>query len=237
MRVAGFAFRTRTASPPCSGAADFISSRCKQPGCRSDSGSMPQRRSRKCTYSLLMATIPRRRSARLSRAPALVDAPALRACLVRDCAARAFARLSFGRGPSCLHRYCLRSSVRPKLGTLAAFAPPLVAVCTARLLVPWAFMWLMAGALFLAFKWLTFVRARKRTRDITLRRALAWFFLWPGMDAGEFFQATQRPPLSRNAASIVPASPSPPQKSFPAPFFSSASRASLRAICSKPGSA
>lgn len=107
--------------------------------------------------------------------------------IVRRGLSRAYRLVAAHR--ACTGIACARACDR-NWGTLAAFAPPLVAVCTARLLVPWAFMWLMAGALFLAFKWLTFVRARKRTRDITLRRALAWFFLWPGMDAGEFFQAT-----------------------------------------------
>jgi alginate O-acetyltransferase complex protein AlgI len=62
---------------------------------------------------------------------------------------------------------------------------PVVAVwCVRSVLAPWVFMWLMAGSLFLSAKWLTLLRARKHAQSPV--RTLAYFFLWPGMDARNF---------------------------------------------------
>jgi hypothetical protein len=48
-------------------------------------------------------------------------------------------------------------------------------------------MWLMAGAIFLGCKWLTFRQATHGRHDYSLRRAFGYLFLWAGMDAPNFF--------------------------------------------------
>jgi predicted DCC family thiol-disulfide oxidoreductase YuxK len=63
---------------------------------------------------------------------------------------------------------------------------------------PWQFMWLMAGAIFLDCKWLTFWRARRQIVPIRAGPALGYFFLWPGMDAEKF----ARQPVRENLTAL-----------------------------------
>ncbi len=65
--------------------------------------------------------------------------------------------------------------------------PPL-ALLARNHVAPWQFMWLMAGAIFLGCKWLTFWSARRQIVHVRVGRALAHFFLWPGMDAEKFLR-------------------------------------------------
>ncbi len=58
-------------------------------------------------------------------------------------------------------------------------------------LPPWAFMWLLAGAIFFGCKWLTFRRAKPRAGRIGPLRALGYLFAWPGMDAARFLRAAR----------------------------------------------
>jgi hypothetical protein len=44
----------------------------------------------------------------------------------------------------------------------------------------------MTGAIFLGCKWLTFCGVRRQIQHLRVGRALAYFFLWPGMDAKKF---------------------------------------------------
>jgi len=57
-------------------------------------------------------------------------------------------------------------------------------------LVDWAFMWTLAGAVFMGFKWATLHKNANHPlrphRSIWLR-GLAYLFLWPGMDFRPFF--------------------------------------------------
>jgi alginate O-acetyltransferase complex protein AlgI len=57
-------------------------------------------------------------------------------------------------------------------------------------------MWLMAGAIFLGCKWLTFWRASVLVVP-TISRVLAYFFLWPGMDARGFLGSAGMLPAVR----------------------------------------
>jgi alginate O-acetyltransferase complex protein AlgI len=60
---------------------------------------------------------------------------------------------------------------------------------------PWAFMWGMAGALWLTLKLFTFLDVPRRP----LGRSLAYLVAWPGMDAPEFFSnAVVAPPTWRH---------------------------------------
>jgi hypothetical protein len=57
-------------------------------------------------------------------------------------------------------------------------------------------MWLMTGAIFLGCKWLTFWGVRRQIQPVRVGRALAYFFLWPGMDAKKFACPTDRQNLT-----------------------------------------
>lgn len=50
----------------------------------------------------------------------------------------------------------------------------------------WVFMWFMAGAIFEGCKCMTWRRAWRGGPRPTIKRSLAYFFLWPGMDAEAF---------------------------------------------------
>lgn len=65
-------------------------------------------------------------------------------------------------------------------------------ILTAVMLLPnisaWAEMWLIAGALFFLFKWLTWSDRAPRYSCVGKRRKWAYFFGWVGMDADEFLR-------------------------------------------------
>lgn len=94
-------------------------------------------------------------------------------------------------GPSASGRCHLiaESPVRKNL-SIHSWVPlailPLAALCVHGRVAPWVFMWLMAGAIFLGCKWLTLDRAKRRGIRPSLRRQLAYLFLWAGMDAESF---------------------------------------------------
>lgn len=69
---------------------------------------------------------------------------------------------------------------------------PTLALITQNHVAPWAFMWLMAGAIFFGCKWLTFWRAKQQDADLPLNRVPGYFFLWAGMDAASFLGPYQR---------------------------------------------
>ena len=82
------------------------------------------------------------------------------------------------------------ANVKTRNATRAlAFAPlillPLVALLLWNQLAPWQFMWLLALAIFSGCKWLTWVKARRGT-NYTWRHGI-YLFLWPGLNADEFF--------------------------------------------------
>jgi predicted DCC family thiol-disulfide oxidoreductase YuxK len=100
------------------------------------------------------------------------------------------------------YRYCIVgrcgeiSPARRAADALLAWLPlivlPALALSVAEGLLPWAFMWLMAAAIFFGCKWLTW-----RTAPPHLRRAngrsLAYLLAWPGMDAARFLDASHNP--------------------------------------------
>lgn len=67
------------------------------------------------------------------------------------------------------------------LGTL-----PLFALATKPFLPAWAFMWLMAFAVFFGCKWLTLGNALQREGRACPFRPWAYLFAWPGMEAARF---------------------------------------------------
>lgn len=74
------------------------------------------------------------------------------------------------------------------LGAVGFVVPVLVLPLQERL-PAWAFMWLLAIAIFMACKWLTWWEAGKRASQI---RSIQYLLLWPGMNADEFLAADAR---------------------------------------------
>ena len=50
---------------------------------------------------------------------------------------------------------------------------------------PWVFMWLLAFAIYMGCKWLTFLDALGAGVIAPMRARLAYLFLWPGMSLKE----------------------------------------------------
>ena len=86
----------------------------------------------------------------------------------------------------CDHITCNLPRRRRCPGWIALIVLPLLALLARNHVAPWQFMWLMTGAIFLGCKWLTFWGVRRRIQPVRVGRALAYFFLWPGMDAKKF---------------------------------------------------
>jgi alginate O-acetyltransferase complex protein AlgI len=63
---------------------------------------------------------------------------------------------------------------------------PMLAFLVRERLPAWAFMWLLAGAIFLGCKWLTLYREKQRAGHVAPLRALGYLLAWPGMDARQF---------------------------------------------------
>jgi alginate O-acetyltransferase complex protein AlgI len=60
-------------------------------------------------------------------------------------------------------------------------------------LEPWVFMWLLAAAIFAGCKWQAFYAEQAAALQAGWKRSLAFLFLWPGMNAREFFDTTAVP--------------------------------------------
>jgi alginate O-acetyltransferase complex protein AlgI len=90
-------------------------------------------------------------------------------------------------------------------GWVALTVLPLLALPARNQVAPWQFMWLMTGAIFFGCKWLSIWRARRQSCYLRVGRALAYFFLWPGMDAEKFLRspADRMPTLLPTPANIV----------------------------------
>lgn len=76
---------------------------------------------------------------------------------------------------------------------------PFVALCTQPFVTAWAFMWLMAFAIFFGCKWLTLGNAVRRSGRVCPFRAAAYLLAWPGMDAARFLSSNLAPRRSRTA--------------------------------------
>src|SRR5688572_3394873 len=76
---------------------------------------------------------------------------------------------------------------------------PLFALAPKPFLPAWAFMWLMAFAVFFGCKWLTLGDALQRGGPACPFRSWAYLFAWPGMEAARFLSPDLPPRLSRSA--------------------------------------
>lgn len=70
---------------------------------------------------------------------------------------------------------------------------PLAAVVFRDSLPAWAFMWMLAFAIYISLKWLTWWRARTRIAHPRWR-SVAYLLAWPGMDATAFLDETESAP-------------------------------------------
>lgn len=98
-------------------------------------------------------------------------------------------------------RGALGEQSRDWLAGVGFIAPVLVLPLQDKL-PAWAFMWVLALAIFAACKWVTWWEAAKRGASL---RSISYLLLWPGMNASEFLDANarvKRPPLKEwlNAA-------------------------------------
>src|ERR1700687_4851916 len=77
------------------------------------------------------------------------------------------------------------------VGWLPLIALPAAVLISGRHLAAWALMWGLAVAIFGALKWVTWGRGRSIVPQVSIRRSLAYLFLWPGMDAPTFLDASR----------------------------------------------
>jgi len=78
-------------------------------------------------------------------------------------------------------------------GLIPLLALPAAATAVEARLPAWAFMWLLAIAIFAGCKWRTWWAVLGGVRDAAnWKRSLSYFLLWPGMDAREFFNPLGR---------------------------------------------
>lgn len=86
---------------------------------------------------------------------------------------------------------CERALARSSVpGWLPLVALPLSAVAVRNVLPPWAFMWLMAFAIYAGLKWLTWWQSQW---PVQKWRSFAYLLAWPGMDADTFLDSSHRP--------------------------------------------
>jgi predicted DCC family thiol-disulfide oxidoreductase YuxK len=78
------------------------------------------------------------------------------------------------------------------LGFLPLLILPVITLLVAQVMPRWAFMWMMASALYAGCKWLTYREARVRGVGSDRWRALGYLLAWPGMDAAAFLCRTDR---------------------------------------------
>ena len=82
-------------------------------------------------------------------------------------------------------------------GWLPLAALSLLVLLCLPLLPPWVFMWALAFSIYAGCKWLTLWTARSEVKDAGRYRVLGYLFLWPGMDASEFFRRDVQSPMPR----------------------------------------
>jgi hypothetical protein len=85
-------------------------------------------------------------------------------------------------------------SEKPAAAWMPLVAAPAAIIAVRNSLESWVFMWLLAVSIFLGCKWLTWCHHLRRNHLPHFResgpaviRSMAYFFLWPGMDAEAFF--------------------------------------------------
>jgi hypothetical protein len=95
------------------------------------------------------------------------------------------------RNRNCFGRQCTgpikqKLSLVHRLRWIVALLPTAVALSLGKAVRPWAWMWLIACALFLGAKWITIERFLGSGKQTERGRSLAYCFMWPGMDVQSF---------------------------------------------------
>ena len=83
-------------------------------------------------------------------------------------------------------------SLSPWLGWLPLLILPTSAFELRKILPAWGFMWLLAIAIFVGLKWLTWWRTRRLVKHERWR-SIAYLVAWPGMDADSFLDLDEHP--------------------------------------------
>lgn len=78
------------------------------------------------------------------------------------------------------------------IGWIPLIILPSIALAMGPHLPPWAFMWLLALAFFLAWKWQTWWQTIAEGRRVSATASIAYLFAWPGMDAHAFLDSTKK---------------------------------------------
>lgn len=86
------------------------------------------------------------------------------------------------------------------MGWLPVALLPTLAVVFCNALPPWAFMWLLAFAIYFSLKWLTWWEARTKIQHPAWR-SIAYLLAWPGMDAANFLD--ERSPAPRPSPDML----------------------------------
>lgn len=122
----------------------------------------------------------------------------------RHIAKQTYRWIAMHRG--CNHIACRLRYPRKWPGWIALVALPILALLFRNRVAPWIFMWLMAGAIFLGCKWLTFWHALRQGANLRLERLPGYFVFWAGMDAANFLTSeTSRGDPSRHTRTIISA--------------------------------
>lgn len=99
---------------------------------------------------------------------------------------------------NCASGAC-RLDLRPSRPLLPVWLLPVAAATFRGRLDSWWFMWLLSASLYFAFKWTMLCVWERQNAPLRSRDALAYLFLWFGMDPGAFAlrQVPRHEPLSR----------------------------------------
>jgi len=97
----------------------------------------------------------------------------------------------------CVNGVCLITHRSKHLDWLPLLVLPVTAITFRNFMPDWVFMWVLALAIFFGCKWLTLRRAFAGRPSPPRLTALAYLFLWVGMDPDAFFpvHVTRRPTL------------------------------------------
>jgi predicted DCC family thiol-disulfide oxidoreductase YuxK len=115
-----------------------------------------------------------------------------RNCAAGGCEVRSHkADVAYGDEPSPLRFFGRMRDLGSLI--LPLLVLPLMALLLKAQLAPWVFMWAMAFALYWGCKWLTYRKAVRRGLRPSPVRVAAYLLAWPGMDAGDFLDATKIP--------------------------------------------
>lgn len=82
------------------------------------------------------------------------------------------------------------SSLAAALRIIIYFVAPLAIIYFRNQMESWVFMWLLSGAIFAICKSQSWFAARAVASRTTWQRSAAYLFLWPGMNATQFLDAT-----------------------------------------------